>query len=120
MVELFLNNLIKEENYLKSGNGKTIKIKVRGHAGFSNKNGDIVCAAISAIIQTAVVAITRVCRIHQNIKQESGYLEAVIKVDDVEPQGLRDLNIVLSTMLTGLEEIIKIYPESLKIIFEKE
>lgn len=120
MVELYLRNLIREDNYLKAGSDKFIKIKVSGHAGYDKINNDVVCAAISAIIQTAVVAITRVCRVHQDLKQGSGYLETIIRIDNLKPFEIRDLNTVLNTMLTGLEEIKKIYPESLKIIFNNE
>lgn len=117
MVELSFFNLEKENSLLKPVQTEDIKIKVSGHAGFDKKNKDIVCAAISAVIQTAVLSITRVCGLKQKVKQESGYLESVIKISSIDNTQLNDLLIVLNTMFTGLEEISKIYPDSITITF---
>jgi uncharacterized protein len=119
VIELYLINIFKEDTVLKAGSGKYIIIKATGHAGFGKKNIDIVCAGISAIIQTAVIAITKVAGISQNIKQKDGFLESAIKMNKLEPSVLNDLIVIISTMLAGLEEIINIYPEALKINFEK-
>jgi len=113
-----LINLFREDAVLKAGSGKYIILKATGHAGFGKKNIDIVCAGISAIIQTAIVAITKVAGVSQKIKQKDGFLESSIKINKLESAVLNDLIVIISTMLTGLEEIIKIYPEALKIVFE--
>ena len=117
MVELSFFNLIREKSLLKTDQAEEIKIIVSGHAGFDKRSKDIVCAAISAIIQTAIISITRVCGLKQKVKQKSGYLESVIKVKSFDNLQLNNLLIVLNTMLTGLEEIMNLYPDSITITF---
>ena len=119
MIEVYLTNLAREKSGLISTD-KEIKITVLGHAGYSDKNGDVVCAGVSAIIQTAIIAINKVAKIKQKIKQKKGYLESTISVNKLEKNVLNNLLIIISTMLVGLEEIIKINPDALKIYIEKE
>ncbi len=118
MIDLYLSNLIKEDSGLKAGKGKEIKIKVTGHAGFGSKDSDIVCAAASAVIQTAIVAITRVAMVRQKVRQKHGLLESVISIDKLETDRLESLLIIINSMFVGLEEIINIYPETLRINFK--
>jgi uncharacterized protein len=119
VIEVYLTNLLKEDTILKAGSGEYIILKATGHSGFGKKNTDIICAGISAIIQTAVVAITKVAKINQKIKQKDGFLESTIKISKLEPEAINDLFVIINTMLAGLEEIIKIYPEALKLYFEE-
>jgi uncharacterized protein YsxB (DUF464 family) len=119
VIEVYLTNLYKEDIILKAGSGKYILLKATGHAGFGKKHTDVVCAGVSAIIQTAVVAITKVAKINQKIKQKDGFLETTIKISKLEPAALNNLLIIMNSMLAGLEEIIKIHPETVKIYFEK-
>ena len=120
MIEVYLTNLINENTGVKAGTGKEIRIKVTGHAGFDKKDRDIVCAAASAVIQTAIIAITRIAMVRQKVKQKHGLLESVIAINKLETSKLRDLIIILNTMLVGLEEIIAINPEALRINFGKQ
>ncbi len=91
---------------------------MEGHSGWGQKGSDIVCSAVSAIIQTAVVAITEVAKIHQEVVQRDGYLESTISTDDAESAGLNALKIILDTMLVGLNGIMDNYPETVEVIFE--
>jgi uncharacterized protein len=118
VIDLYINNLIKDEAGLKAGKGKSIQIKAEGHAGFGSKGNDIVCAAASAVIQTAIVSVSRVALVQQNVKQKQGFLQSVISIDKLETKKLENLLIILDTMLTGLDEIIRQYPEALRINFK--
>ena len=120
MIEIYFTNLISEGLFIKAGNGKDIKIKVKGHSGYGEKNLDVVCAGISAVVQTAVVGITKAAGIRQNVNQKEGMLESKIAVKKLNPADLNNLIIILNTMLAGLEEIRKQYPGALKININQE
>ncbi len=108
------------EKHLEVGEyvpGKEIGIKVKGHAGSGKKDLDIVCAAVSAIIQTAVISVTKVISLRQKVKQNHGFLETRIAINKIEPAKLNDLFIILNSMQLGLKEILKSNPETLKIYF---
>ncbi|MBN2402363.1 MAG: ribosomal-processing cysteine protease Prp [Spirochaetes bacterium] len=119
MIEVFLFNLISEGGFVKAGQGKDIEIKVNGHAGFGSRNSDIVCAAVSAVIQTAVISITKVAGVHQKVRQKQGFLNSVIPINKLDAAALNKVYIIINSMLAGLEEIIKIHPEALKIYFDQ-
>jgi uncharacterized protein len=118
VIDLYIYNIIKDETGLKTGKAKSIRIKAKGHACFGSKGSDIVCAAASAVIQSAIVSVTRVAKLRQKVRQKNGLLESVIPINKIETKRLENLLIIIDTMLTGLEEIIKHYPEALRINFK--
>ena len=115
MIEIYLTNLITEGSLIKAGNGKDIKIRITGHSGYAKKNSDIVCAGVSAVVQTAVIGITKAAGIRQKLKQKDGFLESKIEVKKLSSADFNNLIIILNTMLAGLNEIHKQYPEALKV-----
>ncbi|MCH4886664.1 ribosomal-processing cysteine protease Prp [Acidaminobacter sp. JC074] len=95
-----------------------VSIEADGHAGFADHGEDIVCAAISVLMQTAVNSLEKVAGIPENRiileMDEDGYmyLEKPAKLDeamDVKAE------IVLQTVLTGLEGIAEAYPQYIKL-----
>jgi uncharacterized protein len=118
VIGVYLTNIVEYGSCFRAGGGRYIIIKATGHAGFGKKNTDIVCAGISAIIQTAIAAITKVAGIKQKVKQKDGFIESTIKIGKLEPADLNNLFVIINTMLTGLDEINRVYPEALKINFD--
>lgn len=47
--------------FTKSGDGKIRKVKISGHAGFSEKGQDIVCAAASALVYASIGSLEEQC-----------------------------------------------------------
>jgi uncharacterized protein len=86
--------------------GAIVRITVTGHAGFAHAGEDIVCAAVSALVQTAANGV-------------SAYCGAVAQVHD-EPDGDYVLGVpggggakaqaVLETTVAGLRAIARSYP----------
>ncbi|MDL2280995.1 ribosomal-processing cysteine protease Prp [Selenomonadales bacterium OttesenSCG-928-I06] len=89
--------------------GKIKKFKVTGHAGVSHKGQDIVCAGVSAVVQTAVIGLERHLNTDFDVKQSEGNLEVNLKKPDNYTEA------ILMTMYYGLKEIEKIYPKNVKI-----
>ncbi len=80
------------------------KFKVSGHAGYANKGEDIVCAAVSAIVQTAVMGISDVLSIDMEYTQTKGYASFCLP-HDISLEQIRSAQIILETMLIGLKSI---------------
>ena len=116
MISVNLKNIRMSDGVLSHGGG-TIKITVRGHSGYGSLGGDIVCAGISAVIQTGILGIIRVARVKQRLKKRKGYLESVIDVRKNDDEAMKGLLIILTTVVLGLEEINKAYPGSVEIIY---
>ncbi|WP_027338579.1 ribosomal-processing cysteine protease Prp [Halonatronum saccharophilum] len=84
-----------------------------GHAEYANSGEDIVCAAVSAILQTAVFGLLSYLEVDLNIEVKDGWLYC-----DLDSKVAKDLRVkaILETMLIGLKETEKTYGEYLNII----
>ena len=86
-----------------------------GHAGAKRVRGyDLVCCAVSALTQTGVNALVSVAGVQPGVEVRDGYLTCIL------PEGMDELvmdraQIVLRTMMTGLTDIQKIYPNLIRI-----
>jgi len=94
--------------------GNIVGFDVSGHSGYSEAGKDIVCAAVSAVVQTAVIGLTEVLGIKVKYRQKTGEAQCAI------PSGLsgdkrEKINIVLETMLYGLKSIQEGYGEYIRV-----
>ncbi len=115
MVRVVLENRGPDSGREAAGSGELL-LRVEGHSGAGVKGTDVVCAAISAIAQTAVVGITKVAGVQQDVIQGEGLLETRIRLEGLPESRRRSVEIIIDTMLAGLGEIENEYPGSLEII----
>ena len=93
--------------------GAPVGVTVSGHAGMGEYGEDLVCAAVSAVVQTAILGITEVCHIPAGVSIEEGKTHCILTSDATKEQ-LEKAVIVFDTMLTGLKSIQASYPKTLK------
>jgi hypothetical protein len=84
-----------------------------GHAEYGEYGQDIVCAGISAIMQTAVLGLTDYLDFDINIDVKDGWLDCQLTSDIAQDQQVKA---ILETMLVGLKSIQEEYSEYIKII----
>jgi len=82
------------------------EIVVMGHAGYASVGNDIVCSAISILIQTLIIHLQKVSVEHK-YRIESGFAQ-------VCAQGVT-AHISFKTILTGLEMLAEQYPEYISV-----
>jgi uncharacterized protein YsxB (DUF464 family) len=87
-------------------NGKIISVECIGHTDYADEGEDIICAALSSIVQTAVLGLMQVAKINIEYKvdEEEGYLKATL------PNGLtdarrHDADVILETLLLGVADL---------------
>lgn len=100
------------ENFIK-------KYTVEGHANFDEYGKDIVCAAISVLAQTALLSLVKVCGLREDsikyeIDEKRGFLSVELPID-METSILENTQIVLESLLIGIESIVESYPEYVKL-----
>jgi len=98
----------------RAPSGDIMGFEVSGHSGYAEAGKDIVCAAVSAIVQTAILGLMDVVGIEVMYDQRPGKARCCL------PDGLsKDLrekaNIVLETMLCGLKSIQEGYELYIKV-----
>ena len=86
-----------------------------GHAGGKRIRGyDLVCCAVSALTQTGVNALCSVAGIEPAVEVRDGFLTCMLP-GNLEEKQMETAQIVLRTMMTGLTDIQKIYPNLIRI-----
>lgn len=92
----------------RDGRGLVAGFRIAGHAGYADKGQDIVCAAVSALAQMAILGVKRVAGLSPSVRQAEGSLVCSLpggaSGDLVVGQG------ILETMLLGIGEIAVAYP----------
>ena len=95
-------------NYIK-------KYTIFGHANFDVHGRDIVCAAISVLSQTALLSLVEVCglkeeSIEYTIDDKTGFLDVNLP-RNIENGILEKTQIVLNTLVVGINSVIESYPK---------
>ncbi|MGN1016679.1 MAG: ribosomal-processing cysteine protease Prp [Faecousia sp.] len=88
------------------------RITVKGHAGSAEEGKDLVCAAVSALVLTAVANVQRIeangCSYSTAITADKGYAEI-----QVNPKSYFRLSVmqILDAICAGFEVLSQKYPE---------
>lgn len=101
--------------FIRNLQGKLTSFTVQGHAGFAPHGQDIVCSAVSAIAQTTVYGMDRVLGINPQVLVREGFLECKIPEGALAPKELEKVEVLLETMLVGLQEIQRDYSDCILI-----
>lgn len=95
----------------KSYTGFTCK----GHAGYAQKGQDIVCAAVSALVITAVNSIETYTEDETEVKQEEGF----VSLRFVKPPSEKG-TLLMDSLVLGLTEIEHTYKNRYLTVKVKE
>lgn len=98
----------------KNRSGDIYAFCAHGHAG-GEYGTDIHCAAISAILQTAVIGLCDYAGIKAEVSVEDGYLECEISPQDAHSESARAIT---ETMLLGLKAFRTENKRHIKLIEE--
>lgn len=96
--------------------GNIIGFSASGHAQYGPEGEDIICAAVSAILQTAVFGLVDYLDLDPEVSTENGWLSCQL---DAKLAQDTEVKAVLETMLVGLKKTEEAYSDYL-IIDEKE
>lgn len=95
-------------------NGRSVGFDCTGHAGFAEAGRDIVCSAVSALTQTAVLGITEIAKIPAGVSIDDDGIRCILARDATETQ-CEQADLLLSSMEAGLIAIGRAHPHTLKI-----
>ena len=94
--------------------GKISGCQVKGHSGTAERGFDIICAGVSSLVQAALLGIGK--HLHREVRYRvaSGdfFMELKSSPDDLTEA-------VLETMRLGLEEIVKIDSNAVRIEYRE-
>ena len=93
--------------------GNPVGFTIAGHAGCGAYGEDLVCAAVSAVVQTAVLGITEGLKLKAGFSVSEGDTTCILDREASESER-HDAAIVFNTMLLGLRSVQSAYPKTLK------
>lgn len=89
----------------KKGNSIT-KVVCDGHTGYGVEGEDIVCSALSSIVQTALMGILMVAGVNVKYERDEnrGFLSFEIP-SNLDKSTQHDVDVITSTMLLGISDL---------------
>lgn len=91
--------------------GRVQGFEATGHAGAGPRGKDIVCAAVSVLTDSVFLGLDR--HLHREMEWSADSGDISIRLIEA-PDDLTEA--ILATMVLGLTEIQKIYPDRLRIL----
>lgn len=93
-------------------------VSIRGHSGWAAKGNDIVCAGVSTLSQSVVLAL-EYYEIAHKINQQDGLLEFFVNVTGLTTTQKVRCESIVSVFIIGINEIRKQYPEFVHVIIHE-
>ncbi len=90
-----------------------IGFEVKGHAGYADAGEDIVCAGVSAILQTAALALEQLFVIKPHLVVKPGHMVCRLPDYDDPVERLR-AQTILQTAVLGCRNIATQYPSHIQ------
>ena len=88
-------------------------MEISGHAEYAEYGKDIVCAGISALVETAILGLENVACLKPEVVKKTGYV-SILLPDDVPMDKLQKAAVILETIYLGFEDISKSYPKNIR------
>lgn len=99
---------------IKRKDGQITAFTVSGHAGLAPKGEDIVCAAVSALVQTFYFSLQRLLHLHVTADVRDGYFHLSLPAN-LAAETQAKVTLLAENMLIGLDEINISYPGFLQV-----
>jgi len=101
----------------KDGRGRLSSFFATGHAGWAESGADVVCAAVSTVLQAAWLGLSEVAKVEIKASKESG----LMTLSWPERSRSSDaVNAIVATAALSLERIAAQYPDHVRVIHERD
>lgn len=96
--------------------GHICTVECDGHTNYGEYGEDIVCSALSSVVQTAALGLMSVAGININLKreEEKGYLLLEVPEDLSELQQIQ-ADAILETMLCGVSDLYQGFSDFIEL-----
>ena len=97
-------------------NNSIVEIECDGHTGYGVHGEDVVCAALSSIVQTAVLGLFSVAGVNLDFKTDDkrGYLKATLP-QNLDKATRHDCDVILNTMMLGIADLHEGYSDFIEL-----
>ncbi len=86
--------------------GQIVSVECSGHTGCAAKGEDIVCAALSSIVQTAVLGVLGVAKVNADYTTDADKGELSLRIpENITAKQSEAVAIILNTLLLGAADL---------------
>ena len=105
---------------IQKSNNNITRLICDGHTGYGVCGEDIVCSALSSIVQTAVLGVVAVAGVNAQVVRDDkkGYLSMDIPKNITSSQR-HDVDVILNTMLCGVQDLYEGYSDFIELEVEE-
>ena len=104
--------------FFTAQDGTITGFEARGHTGYAQAGEDIVCAAVSALTQSALYGLREVARVPVAFQQrDDGAMLTVMLSPEADDGAFEKARILFETLLGSLQAIAGDYPQNVQILF---
>ncbi len=94
--------------------GTIMKYEISGHANAANYGEDIVCAAVSVLSQTTLLALHEIVKIETSYQVRSGFLTCELP-KSLNREQRQKADLLLESMVLGVKNLIVSYSEYISL-----
>ncbi len=94
---------------------RIVGFEVSGHTGYADEGSDIVCSAISALTQTAVLGLQELVGLSPALDVDEGSMYCMLPAN-TRGDALKNAQLILDTMALGLSSIADTYGDYISIV----
>jgi len=102
----------------RNARGQIYRLSAKGHTRFAPEGRDIVCAGVSALVQTAVLGLENVIHAQPEVRLEKGNVLIALKPSRLDGEVMDKAGVLFESVVLGLKELDRTYPGFIR--FEKE
>lgn len=84
---------------------RVVSFNLEGHAGTAAKGENIICAAASAIAQTAIGSLQEIARIEPDYQAEDGFISCLISYDSEDREQLTQIASLMGSVRIGCMQL---------------
>ena len=93
-----------------------VRIESQGHAGYAEAGNDIVCAAVSALLQGAALGVLKVAGVKARYQtnEKKGSLSLALP-EEMKEDERRDCRVILRTLFESVSDLQSGYSEFISV-----
>lgn len=101
---------------IRKKNGKIVSVSCDGHTGYGAEGEDIVCAALSSIVQTAVLGLMGVAGLQVDLRRDDAHGQLQVTLPESMTERERhDADVILETMCMGVADLYEGYSDFIEL-----
>ena len=100
--------VIKQKQNIKS-------IQATGHSGYAEQGGDIVCSAVSVLMETLANGLTEIVKAEAKVVVDEAIPHLMVELTEQDVEKRKNAQMLMKTIMLGLKGVEGEYGKYIKI-----